>query len=99
VNYARYWSASAKTPLASAPAPAAGDTGGAGPGGSGRVQYPEALGQAAPGWVQYAVRTDLPDRAALSRPRPGYSSGTRVGVALVRVCFLKNGAPGLTYRQ
>ena len=28
-----------------------------------------------------------------------YLSGTRVGVARVRVCFLKKGAPGRTYRQ
>ena len=33
------------------------------------------------------------------RPPYGYSSGTRVGVALVSVCFLKKGAPGLMYRQ
>jgi hypothetical protein len=33
------------------------------------------------------------------RRRVGYSSGTRVGVALVRVSFLKKGAPGATNRQ
>ena len=41
-------------------------------------------------------RERWPGRVA---PRAGYSSGTRVGVALVSVCFLKKGAPGLTYRQ
>jgi len=39
-------------------------------------------------------------RAAGPRaPRTDYSSGTRVGVDLVSVFPLKNGAPGLTYRQ
>jgi len=46
----------------------------------------------------------LRGRSGRSRSAPGtparcYSSGTRVGVDLVRVCFLKNGAPGLMYRQ
>ena len=43
--------------------------------------------------------TPVPPASAGGRHRVSYSSGTRVGVARVRVCFLKKAGPGATNRQ
>jgi hypothetical protein len=51
------------------------------------------------GVIEHAAILGRGRAAGPRRPPRGLLVGTRVGVALVRVCFLKKGAPGLMYRQ
>ena len=53
---------------------------------------PGRVARGPPGPIRPRHGRHLSERAVVSRPRPSQSlsSGTRVGVARVRVCFLKN---------